>query len=377
MTTLFPPTLDCVPVGFRFRPTDEELVNYYLKNKLLGNDSIVNNVIAEVDVCKFEPCDLPACSVIKSDDPEWFFMCPLEYKYAKSKRISRKTKNGFWKATGKDRNIKVRGTNNVIGIKKTLVYYYGSVPGVKSYWVIHEYHATTFDDNQRTFVLSRLMKKAEKKAEEEIDTVICGEGESSRHMSSDHENQETFEGIPDVSGTLPEIGMESMFQGPHQAEEYFPFSIQQSPISENEQEIPIPNSRLHDAYFGNENIVVQSPFQTLEEEDKFVNSMIIDGEFVTSEKRRHTFVNSPVHSESLRMIYYGSSDTDAEVVSTPCGDILDTSTAFLEHPSSGEYYASKLLKSTYGNVHGSTCFLSFNNGESNHKKESTFRDDFG
>jgi len=59
MTTLFPPTLDYVPVGFRFRPTDEELVNHYLKNKLLGNDSIVNNVIAEVDVCKYEPWDLP------------------------------------------------------------------------------------------------------------------------------------------------------------------------------------------------------------------------------------------------------------------------------------------------------------------------------
>lgn len=59
MTTLFPPTLNYVSVGFRFRPTDEELVNYYLRNKLLGNDSIVNNVIAEVDVFKFVPWDLP------------------------------------------------------------------------------------------------------------------------------------------------------------------------------------------------------------------------------------------------------------------------------------------------------------------------------
>lgn len=57
-TTSFP-ILDFVPVGFRFRPTDEELVNHYLKNKLLGNDSILHNVIAEVDVCKFEPWDLP------------------------------------------------------------------------------------------------------------------------------------------------------------------------------------------------------------------------------------------------------------------------------------------------------------------------------
>jgi hypothetical protein len=42
------------------------------------------------------------------------------------------------------------------------------------------------------------MKKAEKKAEEETDRMVCDEGEPSRHMSSDHENQETVEGIPDV-----------------------------------------------------------------------------------------------------------------------------------------------------------------------------------
>lgn len=53
------PILDFMPVGFRFRPTDEELVGHYLKNKLLGNDPMIHNIIAEVDVCKFEPWDLP------------------------------------------------------------------------------------------------------------------------------------------------------------------------------------------------------------------------------------------------------------------------------------------------------------------------------
>ncbi|XP_024628247.1 NAC domain-containing protein 69 isoform X2 [Medicago truncatula] len=360
MTTLFPPTLDHVPVGFRFRPTDEELVNHYLKKKLLGNDSIVNNVIAEVDVCNYEPWDLPAFSVVKSDDPEWFFLCPIDYKYAKSKRFKRTTNTGFWKATGKDRKIKVRGSNNIIGIKKTLVYYNGRVPGVKSSWVIHEYHDTTFEDDKRTFVLCRLMKKAEKKAEKEAEADIHDEGEPSRHMSSDHESQEIFEGIPDVSETLPEINMESIFQA--QEENFFPFSPQQSSISENEQEVSIPNSRLHDAYFRNDNIIVQSPFKTIEEEDKFISSMIIDGDLDSGH----------VQSESLKMVYYGSSDTDAE-----CGDILDTSTAFLEHPSSGEYCASKLLKSTHGNVHGSTCFQSLKNGEIEDNNESTFQDYFG
>jgi len=50
--------LDHVPVGFRFRPTDEELVNYYLKHKLLGDDFSVQ-VIPEIDLCRVEPWDVP------------------------------------------------------------------------------------------------------------------------------------------------------------------------------------------------------------------------------------------------------------------------------------------------------------------------------
>jgi hypothetical protein len=59
MTTTPFPILISDPVGFRFRPTDEELVSHYLKSKLLGNDDIAKGVIAEIDLCKFEPWDLP------------------------------------------------------------------------------------------------------------------------------------------------------------------------------------------------------------------------------------------------------------------------------------------------------------------------------
>lgn len=49
-----------VPVGFRFHPTDEELVTHYLKKKLKGMDSHVSNIIREIDILKFEPWDLPS-----------------------------------------------------------------------------------------------------------------------------------------------------------------------------------------------------------------------------------------------------------------------------------------------------------------------------
>jgi len=92
---------------------------------------------------------MPAKSVIKSDDPEWFFFSSVDYKYSNSKRVNRTTEHGFWKATGNDRKIRIGGTNNVIGTKKTLVFHEGRVPrGAKTNWVIHEYHALTSHESQ-------------------------------------------------------------------------------------------------------------------------------------------------------------------------------------------------------------------------------------
>ena len=50
--------LETLPVGFRFAPTDEELVDKYLTWKILGMDSEVE-IIPEVDVCKWEPWEIP------------------------------------------------------------------------------------------------------------------------------------------------------------------------------------------------------------------------------------------------------------------------------------------------------------------------------
>ncbi|XP_030974622.1 NAC domain containing protein 50-like [Quercus lobata] len=50
-----PPTV--LALGFRFHPTDKELVIYYLKHKVCG-EPFRNNAISEVDIYKSEPWDL-------------------------------------------------------------------------------------------------------------------------------------------------------------------------------------------------------------------------------------------------------------------------------------------------------------------------------
>lgn len=47
-----------LPPGFRFHPTDEELITYYLSNKVSDFD-FNTRAVADVDLNKCEPWDLP------------------------------------------------------------------------------------------------------------------------------------------------------------------------------------------------------------------------------------------------------------------------------------------------------------------------------
>ncbi|TVU29173.1 hypothetical protein EJB05_20729 [Eragrostis curvula] len=147
-----------LPPGFRFYPSDEELVCHYLHKKV-SNERIAQGTLVEVDLHAREPWELP--DVAKLTASEWYFFSFRDRKYATGSRTNRATKTGYWKATGKDREVRSTATRAVVGMRKTLVFYQGRAPnGVKSCWVMHEFRLDTPHSPPREdWVLCRVFQK--------------------------------------------------------------------------------------------------------------------------------------------------------------------------------------------------------------------------
>ncbi|KAE8709504.1 NAC domain-containing protein 37 [Hibiscus syriacus] len=107
-----------VPPGFRFHPTDEELVGYYLRKKI-ASKKIDLDVIRDIDLYRIEPWDLQErCRIGYEEQSEWYFFSHKDKKYPTGTRTNRATMAGFWKATGRDKAVYDK--SKMIGMRKTL-----------------------------------------------------------------------------------------------------------------------------------------------------------------------------------------------------------------------------------------------------------------
>ncbi|CAI0540772.1 unnamed protein product [Linum tenue] len=181
--------------GFRFHPTDEELVGFYLKRKV-EKKALRIDIIKHLDVYKYQPWDLPSelqsyflsvyiyvscwfvgpvltdsCFASAADaqggggEREWYFFCKRGRKYKNSVRPNRVTAGcGFWKATGIDKPIYSTGGGGgdcCIGLKKSLVYYRGSAgKGTKTDWMMHEFRLPPSNTYEaEVWTLCRIFKR--------------------------------------------------------------------------------------------------------------------------------------------------------------------------------------------------------------------------
>ncbi|KAL5222816.1 hypothetical protein ABZP36_027529 [Zizania latifolia] len=165
----------CVPPGFRFHPTEEELLNYYLRKKV-ASEQIDLDVIRD------------RCKIGSGPQNDWYFFSHKDKKYPTGTRTNRATAAGFWKATGRDKAI--YNAVHRIGMRKTLVFYKGRAPhGQKSDWIMHEYRLddpAAASDTATTVAAAAASAAAD--AGQEDGWVVC------RVFKKKHHHKETGSG---------------------------------------------------------------------------------------------------------------------------------------------------------------------------------------
>ncbi|KAE8691898.1 NAC domain-containing protein 72 [Hibiscus syriacus] len=196
-----------LPPGFRFYPTDEELLVQYLCRKVAGHH-FSPQIIGEIDLYKFDPWVLPSKAIF--GEKEWYFFSPRDRKYPNGSRPNRVAGSGYWKATGTDKMIMTDGRK--VGLKKALVFYVGKAPkGTKTNWIMHEYRlsetsrkngSSKLDD----WVLCRIYNK-NSGAQKSLSTVPIKEhsnnGSTSSSSSQLEDMLESFPELDDRFFALP------------------------------------------------------------------------------------------------------------------------------------------------------------------------------
>ncbi|KAF8016877.1 hypothetical protein BT93_H2166 [Corymbia citriodora subsp. variegata] len=137
-----------LPIGFRFRPTDEELVVHYLRRKVLAVP-LPASVIPELDVFGTDPAGLPG----NLRERRYFFS---RRNGSSSVRECTRVGAGFgyWKYKAKSKQVLASDAagNQVIGMRKTLVFCEGKrsacdVAGTQ--WILHEFSLAGTRENSK------------------------------------------------------------------------------------------------------------------------------------------------------------------------------------------------------------------------------------
>ncbi|XP_066315694.1 NAC domain-containing protein 83-like [Miscanthus floridulus] len=133
-----------LPIGFRFRPTDEELLLHYLRRKALACP-LPAGVIPDADLARLHPWDLlPAAApgaAADADGERFFFHRPATRCWRKGGGVARAAGTGVWRPSGKETLVVSPRCKRPVGTKRTLVFCprRGGRGGARTDWAMHEY----------------------------------------------------------------------------------------------------------------------------------------------------------------------------------------------------------------------------------------------
>ncbi|KAK1311230.1 NAC transcription factor NAM-B2 [Acorus calamus] len=152
-----------LPPGFRFFPTDEELVVHFLHRKA-SMLPCHPDIIPILDLHRFDPWELQG-KALAGGNQLYFFQ--------RGGMRTRASANGVWKLVSSDEPV-VTGENKTVGIKKTMVFQLGeALSEMKTNWIMHEYHLLESGSSSSRSSSKKSSQKRGNRKNESDEWVLC------------------------------------------------------------------------------------------------------------------------------------------------------------------------------------------------------------
>ncbi|XP_024028412.1 protein ATAF2-like [Morus notabilis] len=145
-----------IPIGYRFCPTDEELITYYLLTRILNHSLPSNDYVKEVDIYKHTPDELQEKYGTRRE-VEMYFLTKRTPISATATRPSRTVaKGGYWRASTQKKPVN-DSNGKTIGYKTLFNYFLAK--GNMSTWLMYEYIPQSGSAKVDEFVLCKIYNK--------------------------------------------------------------------------------------------------------------------------------------------------------------------------------------------------------------------------
>ncbi|XP_054779331.1 NAC domain-containing protein 104-like [Prosopis cineraria] len=152
-----------LPPGFRFYPSDEELVVHFLHRKasLLPCHP---DVIPDLDLFPYDPWDLHGKAL--GEGNQWY--------YFSRRTQNRVSNNGYWKPMGMEEPILTDSGTKIVGVKKYFIFFMGESPsGIKTNWIMQEYRLSDSASSSSSSSSSSRSSSKRKSKTDHCKWVIC------------------------------------------------------------------------------------------------------------------------------------------------------------------------------------------------------------
>ncbi|OIV96443.1 hypothetical protein TanjilG_09870 [Lupinus angustifolius] len=156
-----------LPIGYRFCPNDEDLVNFYLTKKAFG-EPVFPNIIPDINFFQNHPSSFPEGGRFFLEKRYFFSITRRPVLVNMHEQIA--ASSGYWRTKGRTKEIVISGNDQLIGIKNMFVFWEGrDTIQTKTNWVMHEFrltHRTTPNQLQvADWAVYRLFQEKNKRAE--------------------------------------------------------------------------------------------------------------------------------------------------------------------------------------------------------------------